>query len=63
MQKQEIYAIQTKYTFKAAFHSRANVAPYLRKCGNHYYILPIWEILVITWQHARRWHHGHTNVK
>ena len=42
MQKQEIYAIQTKYTFKAAFHLRANVAPNLRKCGNHYYILPIY---------------------
>ena len=47
MQKQEIYTIQTKYTFIAEFHSRANI--YLRKCGS----LPIWEILVITWPYDR----------
>ena len=49
MQKPEIYTIQTKYTSIAEFHSRANVARYLRKCGN----LPIWEILVITWLYDR----------
>ena len=47
MQKPEIYTFQTKYTFIAELHSRANV--YLRKCGN----LPIWEILVITWLYDR----------
>ena len=46
----------------AELHARANVAPYLRKCGN----LPIRESLVITSPYARltvRSHHRHTNVK
>ena len=46
----------------AELHARANVAQYLRKCGN----LPIREILVITRPEARstvRSHHRHTNVK